>query len=167
MTALATVMMLLSNFVPTVLFSFPTFAGIVIYILSFVSGSGYAWISYTAVSLLSFFICGSKAVSLCFILFLGYYPLLKKQIEKLRIKIFAYIIKLLIFNAATGCIYCILLFVFSSPVFSKWTNESWMILPLIMALNIIFLIYDLCLSLFFKKYKEKIYNLVIKLLRRF
>ena len=166
-TALASVMMIASNFTPSMLFSFPTLAGIVIYTLSFISGGSYAWISYGAVSLLSFFLCGSKAVSLCFIVFLGYYPLLKKQLEKLRIKVFAYVMKLLIFNAAAAVIYVILLFVFSSPVFSKWTNELWRIILLIMALNIIFLIYDICLTLFFRKYEEKIYNIVIKLLRRF
>ncbi|MBQ9461013.1 MAG: hypothetical protein IJU51_03730 [Clostridia bacterium] len=166
-TAFSAVMMIFSNFVPNVLFSFPALAGIVIYTLSFVSGSGYALISYAAVSIISLFLCGNKAVSVCFILFLGYYPILKKRLEKLKIKVISFIIKLLVFNAAAVSAYFIMLLVFSSPVFTKWVNESWVTVLLLIALNIIFLIYDLGLTLVFRKYEERIYNFVTKLLGKF
>ena len=166
-TALAIVLMISSNLIPSLLFSLPALAVLVIYTLSVVSGSGYALISYAAVSLLSFFFCGSKAVSLCFILFLGYYPLLKKQIEKLRSRLAAYIVKLLVFNAAAAAVYALLTFVFSSPVFTRWLGEKWLIIPLIFALNIVFLLFDICLTMFFKKYEKIIYNIVTKLIGRF
>ncbi len=167
MTAFSLLVMLASNFIPSLLFAFPAAAGIVIYTLSFVSGHGYGWISFAAVALLSLFLCTDKTVAVCFILFLGYYPLLKKTVEKLRSKVLTYLIKLLAFNAAAACSYALLTFVFSVQVFTKWLSAAWMVVPLIIGLNFVFLLYDFCLTLFFRKYEEKIYNLVTKLLRRF
>ena len=106
MTALAAVVLILSNIVPIGLYTFPAAAGIIIYILTFTVGRSYAWASYGAVSLLSLFLCADREASLCFVCFLGFYPLLKELLEKLP-KVLAYAAKVLLFNAAAVSVYCL------------------------------------------------------------
>ena len=167
MTAFAAVIMLISNFIPSATFVFPAAAGIIVYILSMAAGNRYAWISFFAVSVLSFFICTDRMVSLCFILFLGYYPLIKGYLEKIRPKALSYIVRFLVFNAAATAVYALLRLVFSTAVFERWTENIVLKIGIVIAFNVIFLMYDLCITIFFRKYKPIINNIVTKFISRF
>ncbi len=167
LTALAAVIMLVSNLVPSGMYTFPAAAGIIVYIISVCSGRSYSWVSFVVLSVLSMILCADKQAPLCFILFLGYYPLIKELLETIRLKIVVYILKVLIFNTAAAAVYLLLKFVFLVP------DEEYVIfgvnLPLVflLLLNIIFLLYDFALTLFFKKYKKKIYEIVTKFNKKF
>ena len=167
LTAFSMVMIILAGVVPSGTFTFPAAAGIIIGILSFTAGKSYAWASFFIVALLSFVICPNKEAALCFTLFLGYYPLAKDIIEKLRLKIIQYILKLLLFNASAVTIYYLLLFVFSMPADSFeyfGINIPGLFLAI---LNVVFLIYDLAITMFLVVYKEKINKFVTKINKRF
>lgn len=166
MTALAAVVLILSNIVPIGLYTFPAAAGIIIYILSFTVGRSYAWASYGAVSLLSLFLCADREASLCFVCFLGFYPLLKELLEKLP-KVLAYAAKVLLFNAAAVSVYCLVIFVFSLP--EESFNIFGIHLPAVFLtiLNVIFLLYDCAVTIFFRTYGNKINNFVTKFTGRF
>lgn len=166
-TALAGGIIIISNIFPSGMYTFPALSGIIILILYFVAGQGVAWSSYIAVSIVSFLLCTSKESALCFMLFLGYYPLLREYIVRIKIKIVCIIIKLLIFNSAAIGIYFLLLYVFSAP--ESEFKIFGLNLPLIflVILNFVFFLYDITLSLFEKKYKPIIYNLVTKFFDKF
>lgn len=167
LTAFAVVVMIISNFMPSGMYTFPAVSGIIVYILSFAAGRSYSWVSFAAVSILSFFLCADKQAPLCFILFLGYYPLLRETIEKIRLKAAVYIIKLLIFNAAAAVIWLLLVFIFSVPTeeFSVF-GINLPVVMIIIILNLVFIIYDYALTVFFRKYKEIIYRIVTNFNKR-
>lgn len=167
LTAFSMVMIILAGVVPSGTFTFPAAAGIIIGILSFTAGKSYAWASFFIVAILSFVICPNKEAALCFTLFLGFYPLAKELIEKLRLKIVQYILKLLLFNASAITIYFLLLFVFSMPEDSFeyfGINIPGIFLAV---LNVVFLIYDLAITMFLVVYKDKINKFVTKINKRF
>ena len=167
LTAFAVVVMMISNLMPSGMYTFPAVSGVIVYTAAITSGRSYSWLAYIAVSILSLFLCADKQAPLCFILFFGYYPLLKELIERIRLKAAAFLIKLLVFNAAGSVIWLLLTFVFSVPAeeFSVFGVD----LPavIIVILNIAFLLYDLALGMFFVRYKEKIYKLVTKLNKKY
>lgn len=167
LTALASVAVIISNVIPAGLYTFPAIAGIIVYILSFTAGRSYGWGSYAAVSVLSFFLCADKEASLCFILLMGYYPMLKDVIEKLRLKAVQYLLKLLLLNAAAVAIYYLMLFVFSMPADSFEFFGINMPLVFLAALNPVFLLYDYAVTVFFKAYRSKINKFVTKMNKKF
>lgn len=167
LTAFAAVMIMLSNLVPTGMYSFPTAAGIMIWVLSFFTGRGYALYSFFAVSLLSLIFCTNKESSLIFILFLGYYPLIRTALEKIKPKVLAGLVKLLIFNAAAVSVYLLLIFVFAVPP-GEFTifgiDLPWLFLVI---LNAVFVVYDIALKQFERRYRETINKFVTNFFRRF
>ena len=167
LTAFACMIIIISNVFPSGMYTFPALSGVIILVLSFVAGQGIAWSSYIAVSIVSFLLCTSKEATLCFILFLGYYPLIRQYLQKIKLKFVRLIIKLLIFNSAASGIYFLLLYVFSLP--GDEFEIFGVSLPLIFLfiMNVVFLIYDIALSLFEKKYKQTIYKFVTKMLGKF
>ncbi len=167
LTALAAAAVIVSNVIPFGLYMFPAAAGVVVYLLSITAGKGIAWGSFFVVSLLSFFLCTNKEAPLCFILFLGYYPLLKDKIEKLHLKVLQYLIKLLILNAACICIYYLMLFVFSMPADSFEFFGINMPLVFLLGVNLVFLLYDYALTVMLRAYGDKINKFVTKMTRRF
>ena len=165
LTAFAVVVMLVSNLMPSGMYTFPAVSGVIVYVLSFAAGRPYSWVSFVVVSILSFFLCSDKEAPLCFILFFGYYPLLKEQIEKIRFKAAAYIVKLLVFNAAGAGIWLLLVFVFSVPFEEFSVFGIGLPAVIIAVLNIVFILYDLALTLFFRRYGKKI-NEFVTILRK-
>lgn len=164
-TAFSSILMISSNLIPLGLYVFPAIAGIVIYIFSCLAGKAYAWSSYVAVAIVSFILCTDKETVLCFIFFLGYYPIVKAYIEKIKLKLISYILKFIMFNVAVGIIYLILFFVFgiSADEFEIFgVNVPLLFLIL---LNITFVMYDFSLSLFERNYKQIIVKKITKIFR--
>ena len=85
MAALGTAFMWLSYF-PYFTYAVPAFSGLVMLIVLIEVGYKWAWITYVITAILSFLFAEPEA-KLMFILFLGYYPILKASIEKLKSKI--------------------------------------------------------------------------------
>ncbi len=141
-TAFSCVIMIISNIIPLGLYTFPACAGIVICILSYIAGKSYAWLSYIATAFVSFIMCTDKEAVLCFILFLGYYPLIKSYIDKIHLKVVNYIIKLVIFNVAACCLYLLMFFVFSLP--EDMFEIFGVNIPIVflIVLNVLFILYD-------------------------
>lgn len=164
-TAFSSVIITISNIIPMGLYSFPALAGIIIYIFSCLAGKSYALSAYTASSIISLLICTDKEAAVCFLLFLGYYPLLKAYIEKIKVKFISYLIKFVIFNAAVFFVYIVTVYVFFVPI------EKFEILginvPLffIIILNFTFILYDYALSLFKKSYEKDIIKNITKIFK--
>lgn len=167
LTALAAMLMLLVSVVPTGSYALPAAAGVLVYIISFVVSRSYAWMSFAAVSLLSLFLCADKEAAFVFVLFFGYYPLLKRWLDKIRLRVLAFLLKLMVFNAAAFGVYGLLLWLFglseeSFRLFGMYL--PWLFLFLV---NILFVVYDYALTRFVVSYEQKINKFVTNLWRRF
>lgn len=167
LTALAGMLMLLANVVPSGSYAVPAGAGAIVYIISFTVDRTYAWTAFAAVSLLGFFLCGDKEAVCAFVLFFGYYPLVKRLLEKIRLWPLVWLLKLLVFNAAALVTYWLLLKVFGLPEDSFQifgVSLPWVLLVL---LNGMFCVYDYAFTRFFSWGEPRINRFVTNLCRRF
>ena len=84
--ALCIVIMFLTGVVPALYIVSPMAAGLLMVILAEEVSVGWAWLTYLAVSLLSLMVTFDKEAALMFILFFGYYPMLRLNLEKIKAK---------------------------------------------------------------------------------
>lgn len=98
--ALSVIIMALTTVIPVASFAFPAVAGVILVILSLETSKKWAFLVYIGVSLLSIFLSSDHTAIISYIVFFGYYPILKEVIEKLRKSVLEWIIKYAVFNAA-------------------------------------------------------------------
>lgn len=144
--ALAVVLMLVGGIIPIGTYAAPMFASLLLIFLlrEMPAQMCVGW--YFVVSILSGLLCPDRETAFVFIV-LGWYPICRPRLERLR-PILRVILKLLIFNAAIGVLYAILVFLFQLEAvvqeFSQ-TAPIWIVLLLVLG-NVTFLIYDLVLG---------------------
>lgn len=142
-SALALSLMFFTGITPFGTFAFPMFAGILIVIVSIESGSKYAFLTYGVVGILSLFITPDRESALLFIAFLGYYPIIKKYLEKIKNRIIEYTLKFLIFNISVLVAYSIAIFVFNmKEIIDEYNLGNWFFVISAVLLNVFFIIYD-------------------------
>ena len=144
--ALSLVLMILTSIIPFGTYAFPAFAGILLVLLVFNLGYGYAFAVFFVTAVLSFLLVTDKEAALYYAIFLGYYPTLKGLIERISSKVIQYIIKLLLFNACMIAAFFISINVLSIPKESFELFGVYLPWVLLIIGNIIFVIYDLCVT---------------------
>ncbi len=164
-TAIITVLMIAEGFITVGQYAVPALAGIMILAMSYSTGISWAMYTYICVSALSLILCSDKEASLYFLLFLGYYPILKSGIERVKIKFFAFILKMLLFNASATLVYLICLYVFLLPVDNFELFGVNLPLLFLLLLNIAFILYDTVIGMFELKYKKPIQKLINSVFR--
>ena len=113
----------------------------------------YPWLLYTVTGVLSVILMPQNMGGWFYLLFLGYYPILKAKIEKLN-RTLSWAIKILIFNAALIiCIYAASLIFYGGnmmqAVFGILGGEGWGIYAvagMYVFGNVVFVIYDIALT---------------------
>lgn len=120
-------------------------------------GLGASAIVYAGTSILSFLIVPNKSMVLIYILFFGYYPVLKGLAEKTKIRAVEWIIKLAVMNLALA----VMMFAVSEIVFDLSKIGNSIVLAFVI-FNVVFVIYDLCVTYFTGFYIEKISRRVKK-----
>lgn len=85
--ALCVALMLLGAVVPVLMFIAPAVASLLIATVCMECGMKMALTAYGAVSLLSLLFVPDKEVALVFVFLLGYYPLVKPKLERIRPKL--------------------------------------------------------------------------------
>ena len=144
MAALAVVITLMAYF-PYLTYTLPAIAGLCVMVVFIEINAKWALLTYISSAAILFFV-GEFEAKLLYICFLGYYPILKAFIEKLKKPVFEWLIKFICFNAVIIFVYT----VFSSAlginsedlgILGKYGN-----LILLIAANFVFVIYDICVS---------------------
>lgn len=158
--ALAIIVMLLGSIIPFATFLAPTIAGILIVPLAIEFGLRSGVLLYSAIALLSLFVVPDKEMTFFFILFFGYYPLLKSLIERIPLKLLRWMAKFALFNASVALIYSLLIFVFPiAAVVAEFEQAGIpMVGVLLVAGNTTFVIYDTALSKLVSLYQNKFRN---------
>ena len=145
MAALATATMLLSFF-PYLTYAIPAVAGLFIMVVVIEIDLKWAMLSYLASAVISLLILPEPESKLLYICFLGYYPVLKAIIEKLRKHPIEWVLKVISFNIALVIVY----FAFSKAVnfsleelgvFGKYGAVALWIMG-----NAVFVLYDIAVS---------------------
>lgn len=156
--ALSLVLMLLCSVIPFGTFAFPTFAGILLVLIVFNLGYGWAFAVYAVTAVLSFLLVTDKEAALYYTAFLGFYPIVKGLVERIRSKTVQYLLKYALFNLCMIAAFYIGTAVLSVP------KESFtlfgMYLPWLFLIigNVFFIIYDSCVTRLVTLYLLKWHN---------
>ena len=144
MSALAASFMLLSYF-PYLTYTIPAVSGLFIMITVIELGNKWAIGSYLT-SLLPIFLFAEPECKLLYIMFFGYYPVVKALTEKMRKPFLEWVVKIAVFNIAVLLSYLFFakLFGISLEDFNEFGKYSAYLF--LLAGNIVFVLYDIAVS---------------------
>lgn len=164
--ALSTVVMVIAGFVPTASYALPALAGVFAIVIVVEMNVGWAFAAFAVTAGISALIVPDKSAVLLYILFFGYYPILKALIERIKIKVVAYLIKFAVFNAAIIGTYYLAIWLLAFPVESLVVfgiSIPWVLLILA---NAIFVIYDFAISGLVVTYYRRLHPIFSNWLRK-
>ncbi len=163
--ALCVTVMLLGGVLPFATFAAPAIAGLFIMPAAIEFGRRTGVLLYAAVGLLSFFLVPDRELSLIFIFFLGFYPLLKARIERVRSRVGKWAVKLAVFNACVLAMYALVLFIFPlDAVVAEFEEMGVLFAGLLLFLgNITFVIYDIAVARIVALYCARLRPRLIKM----
>lgn len=165
--ALSIVVMLITYISPLLVYTAPPFAGLLLIVIVYEMGFGWACGTYAAISLLSVFLIADKEAALFFVMFFGYYPILKQlltlKIKKQGIRL---IVAFIIFNLSLACT-VFLGEKFFSVDYSELTNGGKAFFILFWGLmNAVFFVYDFLTDRLSLLYRKKLQKKVRRLFKR-
>lgn len=161
-SALCLVSMFLTGVIPILSLALPMVAGTLMMIVKEEVSTGWAFLTYTAVSLLSLFVTFDKESSIMFIFLFGLYPILKTMFDKIKPKFLRGFFKLLYYNVSVTIAFQITFKLFGMEELADQMNQYFQhgMLILLITTNPVFLMYDYVLGnlieIYYKKLKPKI-----------
>lgn len=140
--------MFLTGIFPLLYLTLPMIAGVLLLIVVLEVSIEWAWVTYTAVSLLSLFVTYDKEAALIFILFFGSFPLIRHYLNRISSKSVRLILKLILFNGCMILYFYLNTYLFGMQElleeFQKYGRYTGRITLLL--LNPFFLMYDTSLD---------------------
>lgn len=136
--------MFLTGVFPLLYLVLPMLSGLLLLIIVEEVGTQWAWLTYTAVGLLSVFVTFDKEAALIFIMFFGCYPILTLYLNRIKSKGIQLLTKLLLFNVCMVTYFYLNVYIFGLTdlleAFEDWGKYGGVIL--LVVLNPFFLMYD-------------------------
>lgn len=143
-SSLCLAVMFMTGLIPFGTYAFPALAGVMLAVVVVENGSKVALMVYVSVSLLSLFVVPDVEATMMFIMLFGYYPVLKKQIERLRSKPLQYLLKWCVFVVTALAVYYAMIYLFGVPdmaqEFGEWGKYGAQLF--LLAGSAVFLVYD-------------------------
>ncbi len=158
--ALSVVFMLLT-IIPSMTFVLPAVSGVLLMVVVIEVNKRWAFMVYVAVGLIAMFTVPDRMAAVMYVLFFGYYPILKALLESKLPRVAEWIVKFIVFNASILAAYALLTFVFGIPFIEMdFLTERgvpvWGIIVIALAAgNLVFWIYDLALSRLVEAYLNR------------
>ncbi len=168
LSAVSITVLLLTIF-PFATYALPPLAGTFLIPLVIECGKKWAFCAYAAVSLVALLIVPDVEAKTLFIVFFGYYPIIKASLENLKSRVWEWLAKVGVFNLATIGGYIVLSQVgFSMDAFRLEGVSlplSAFLLMFLLAGNVIFVIYDIGLSRVLPLYFMRVQPSIRKMFR--
>lgn len=164
-TALSVVLMFLGGVMYFFSYVTPLLLGVLMMIINKTFGKSCALTTFAAVSVLSMLLVTEKESVLLYILFFGYYPVIKTRLDAVTSKFIRIILKLLLFNISLALTELLAFYVFGIPFFEDGINSIWIVIAFAAAMNLIFVMYELLLNKFFILYVNGIESKIKKLFK--
>lgn len=149
MAALAVVVMSLGSIVPFATFCCPILAMLIMIPITVECPPKLGLTLYAAIAILALLLVSDKEVSFLY-LFLGYYPILRPQLQKLPSKWLRLIAKHTIFTCAVVIMYLLLIFVFRLEAVTEELQAAGAVMNAVLLImgNAVFYAFDLLLFRF-------------------
>ena len=140
--------MFMSGFLPLLDYTIPAFAGFMMVIMVVETSIAWAMATYCSVSLLCIFVTPNYEASLLFILFMGYYPILKYYLDRNVRKPIRIMIKFLVYNIAIVLFYLAFRYLFTTVDMIEGLERFGKYAPLVLWLlaNMVLPVYDFALG---------------------
>ena len=162
-TALSVVMLFLGSIVWVLGYTMPLVASLIMIVLLESVSKKSALLTFVSTSVISFILLNDKECVLLYVLFFGYYPLIRDKINDIKPKILSYLIKFVSFNAAMVLTQILCVYVFGIPfgdMFGKWG-----IVVFALCLNLVFVVFDKLYTLLLRLYRIKLKKKVEKYIK--
>ncbi len=165
MAALSCVFML-TSFFPYMTYGIPAIAGLFIMIAVIETGKLWGFASFVASVAVLLILPADSEAKLLYIMFFGYYPVLKALLEDRFGRVIGYSLKFLVFNTSLLVSYGLLVGLFGIDIgdmgeFGKYTG-----IILLGAANIVFPIYDIAVSRMAQVYIFRLHKPVSKIFNK-
>lgn len=147
--------MFLTGLISIGTYALPALSGVLLIAVVVEFGKSWAWPVYIAVSVLSLLLAGDKEAAMLFILFFGYYPILKSQIEKIHNRATVYLLKFAVFNVSMILGFFIGIQLLSVPKDSFTVAGIYLPWAFLLLGNFVFAVYDYALSLLVVSYFQR------------
>ena len=144
LAALAALFMLTSYF-PYLTYAIPALAGLFIMIAVIEIDIKWAALAYASSAIITALVAEPEAKML-YVLFFGYYPIVKAVFEKLKSRVIEYILKFVVFNAATVFSYGVVATLIGVDLSDMGDFGKYSAIILLVAANVVFVIYDLAVT---------------------
>lgn len=148
MCALGTIMLYIGAVIDIADITTAAFSSFIILICMIEIGGYVPFLVYGVTSVLSFILLPNKGSALLYIIFFGFYPILKKYLEKLP-KLLSWALKFAVFNVF------VIMYLYIAHALLHIETGS-MKIYIVILLNVIFFTFDLVLSLFVTTYVLKL-----------
>lgn len=163
-SALSVAIMFLGGAFSLLSYSISGICGSFLVIVIVEMGRAKAFFIYIVTSVISLIFVSEKSIVFSYIFLLGYYPILKIYIEKLRLVVYRYILKISVFLLSL-CFYMgIFIVFFEVDLFGKYSSWIWVLGGLIFLVAC--LMYDFFLVIFenyyVNKLKPKLFKYIFK-----
>lgn len=152
-TALSIICLYMASILPTNRLFFYAIGSMFIFTIVVEFGVPFAAITYLATTALAFIIIPNKIMLIPYLLFFGYYGIIKYYVEKLNHLVLEWMIKLALFNTALYVTY----WVVTKLLLETVTFYAYIWVTIILA-EIAFVVYDLGYSMIIGYYKRKLRN---------
>lgn len=153
--ALSVVIMFLTNVIPALTYALPAAAGVLITVIVVEVNKKWALGVYVVVSFLSFLLVQDKEAFTMYLLFFGYYPIIKNIFENKLSKFVGFILKMIIFNIGVIAAVALSTYIFNIP-FEELEKYGYIAAIGLLAVgNVVFVIYDYALTNLIKLYYMK------------
>ena len=157
MAAMSVIVMAIGILIPTGKLGFMALGSLFITAAVVECGYKYALGAYAVSAILALIILPDKSLCMYYVLFFGYYPIVKSICEKMKNRKTGFIIKLCVFNAALTVMVLLLLEVLTVSFLTKLHGAA-LYIAIYIVFNIAFILYDIGLSRLIGLYMTKIHG---------
>ena len=161
--ALSVALMLLGGVVPVATYAVPMICSLPLLFVLLEFDARAAWITYLSVALLSLMLGFDKEAAF-FYLFVGYYPIVKGKLDRIRPAWARLLAKIGLFTASIAAMYALIFYVLRlDQVLADYQDMTrWMTALMLILGNVIMVMYDFVLArfafLYVKRLRPKLFK---------
>ncbi len=141
LSAIGVVLLSIGHLIDVLDASLAVLASIVCIVAVIEYGKAAPWLVFSVTATLSLILIPTNSAALMYLMFFGYYPILKEKLERLP-RVLSWVVKELIFN--TAMVICIALI---TILFMPTTEVTvWTYAILVLLCEVVFVLYDIALT---------------------
>lgn len=155
MSGLALALMFIMGMVPSFEYISPAIGGILIWVIRRELGVKYGLVSYLAVGLLGLLLVPNYEATMMFLFLLGYYPIIREYLQKIKLKVLQWLVKLIVFAVPSVGAYMVLIYLLGLSYLSEDFGKYGA--PALLGMGAVtFILYDICLGFLYPFYDKVI-----------